>query len=132
MQRFFAKVDSTGGEQACWLWTASMNCYGYGCFQVGTRKNVSAHRFAWALAHGPIPKGMCVLHRCDVPACVNQAHLFLGTQADNAADREAKGRSADNRGEKNPASKLTEAKVREIVSDASLEFCTFFAFDLRC
>lgn len=51
-----------------------------------------AHRVAWMITNGPIPDGLCVLHRCDNPPCVNPAHLFLGTVQDNNADRDAKGR----------------------------------------
>lgn len=64
--------------------------YGYVWFRGKSRR---AHRVAWERAHGPIPAGMCVLHRCDNPPCVNVEHLFLGTQLDNIADRDAKGRT---------------------------------------
>lgn len=53
-----------------------------------------AHRLAWIKAHGPIPKGMFVCHRCDTPACRNVEHLFLGTHAGNMADMVRKGRQA--------------------------------------
>jgi hypothetical protein len=68
--------------------------------RVGTRRygTRQAHAVAWIKAHGPIPpETPCVLHRCDNPPCVNVEHLFLGTHADNAADRAAKGRSARNK-----------------------------------
>lgn len=64
---------------------------GYGT--VGGRVlGTQAHRTAWELAHGAIPKKMCVCHRCDVPLCVNLDHLFLGTHRDNTRDSVAKGR----------------------------------------
>ena len=113
-ERFFAKVDRTGGDQACWLWTGALN-RGYGSFQVGKRK-AYAHRFAWALAHGPIPTGMLICHRCDNPRCCNAAHLFLGTCADNMADKTLKGRQSQ--GEGHGRAKLTETEVREIVAEA--------------
>ena len=64
---------------------------GYGCFAYKGR-NWRAHRVAWILVYGYIPDGLCVLHRCDNPACCNTEHLFTGTQADNMRDKIAKGR----------------------------------------
>lgn len=72
------------------------------------------HRVVWTLARGPIPAGLCVLHRCDVGNCVNIDHLFLGTVTDNNKDRAAKGRSAVRRGSLCGQAKLTEWKVQEI------------------
>ena len=85
----------------CWLWLAACDREGYGkIFDKQTQKTVGAHRHAWAVAHGPIPNGLCVLHRCDIPACVNPDHLFLGTRLDNARDRAAKGRNPVPKGSK--------------------------------
>ncbi len=76
-----------------------------------------AHRWAWVQAHGEIPAGMCVLHRCDNPPCINVAHLFLGTKSDNNVDRRTKGRSAPQDGEHNPRARLTQTQVNAIRID---------------
>lgn len=117
-QRFWSKVDIRGpGEY--WPWTAYANPGGYGRFGINGRLKY-AHRVAWELTRGEIPNGMFVLHHCDNPPCCNSEHpdhLFLGTKADNAADRDKKGRLVPLRvlrGEENLSAKLTEVEVLEI------------------
>ena len=95
-ERFWTKVDRSGGPDACWPWMGHRTRQGYGQVKI-LGKSTPAHRVAWELTNGPIPLGdhfgtTCACHRCDNPPCCNPAHLFLGTMADNVADRDAKGR----------------------------------------
>lgn len=105
--RFWSKVDKTN---ECWLWTASRDTHGYGTFRRDGCVQ-KAHRVSWELTHGLIPDGLHVCHRCDVPACVNPDHLFLGTMKDNMQDRNAKGRAASKVGVNNGRARLTERGV---------------------
>lgn len=90
--RFFEKTIPEPNS-GCLLWTGgSRSGDGYGMIDVAG-KTYQAHRVAWQMEHGPIPSGAYVCHRCDTPACVNVAHLFLGTQRDNVRDAWRKGRA---------------------------------------
>lgn len=109
LARFWSHVDQSGD---CWLWTRATNGVGYGRFAVTKGNIVSTHRFSWEVANGAIPEGQSVLHRCDVRHCVNPAHLFLGSRADNARDMVEKGRNA--RGEQHGIARLTAADARAI------------------
>lgn len=127
-QRFWKKVRKT---ETCWIWTASKRGKGYGAFSYtrdGKMIQDRAHRYSWEIHRGTIPDGLCVLHNCpggDNPACVNPAHLFLGTKKQNNEDMMQKGRynraratpqqgSKYERGEKHHAARLTAEIVREI------------------
>ena len=98
-------------NSGCLLWDGGADVDGYGITSA-LGHSMRTHRVAWIIQRGPIPDGMQVLHRCDVPPCVNVNHLFLGTNEDNRLDQLCKGRSCS--GERNGRAKLTSNSVREI------------------
>lgn len=103
--QFFAKLDKTSSPIGCWLWTGHVEpVNGYG-WAASVPRSDRTHRVAWMLANGPIPKGACVLHKCDVRHCCNPDHLFLGDKQVNSDDKYQKGRQW---------SKLKPEQVREI------------------
>lgn len=111
-ERFWSRVDKAA---TCWLWRGWRDPDGYGQIALPSGRRVRAHAASWLIAHGELPPATrYVLHRCDVPACVNPAHLFLGTQRDNMQDMVAKGRKFVRRGADNTQSKLTADAVRGI------------------
>lgn len=77
----------------CWIWIGRTSTNGYGRIGIGRNKQYAAHRVSWEHYRGPIPAGMIVCHKCDTPLCINPNHLFIGTHADNARDRDRKGRA---------------------------------------
>lgn len=112
IQRFAAKVR-TGAPDECHEWTGLRNKDGYGKLKIDG-KTVTAHRLAFRLANGHWPTPCC-LHRCDNPPCCNATHLFEGTNADNTADRDAKGRQRGGRGSATRSAKLDECDVLDIL-----------------
>lgn len=129
-QRFWSKVDKKSTAD-CWLWLDAKGKKGYGRFKAGG-VSMLAHRTAWQLTHGPIPPytgdgSICVCHKCDVRACCNPAHLFIGSNIDNVRDRDNKGRQSSGQRHRdamrhltsrdfNLNAKLNLTQVREIRS----------------
>ncbi len=108
----FKKFLGEMTESGCVLWKGSVNVRGRPVVNYGDGLRMYAHRASYIINVGPIPDGLCILHCCDNPLCVNPVHLFLGTHTDNMEDMARKGRS--NRGENVSTAKLNEDKVREI------------------
>lgn len=103
IERLLAKVELPDG---CWVWTGAKAVKGYGRIRTGTREDSRtelAHRAMWEAVHGPILGSAAVLHHCDNPPCVRPDHLYLGTLADNARDRDVRARTK---------SRLTAEQVR--------------------
>ncbi|QDF20020.1 endonuclease [Corynebacterium phage Stiles] len=107
VQRFWAKVDIRQPDE-CWNWQAYLASTGYGQFGTGGRIRY-AHRVAFEIGTGRSPAGLVVRHTCDNRACVNPAHLLLGTHADNVRDKVARNRQL--RGEQHGGAVLTDAAV---------------------
>lgn len=105
---FWSRVRKVG---ACWEWQGTFDPKGYGLASILRRKHVFAHRLSFEMNVGD-PGRLCVLHRCDNPACVHPGHLFLGTRRENNEDRDRKGRAAC--GEGHWYAKMTKSEVRRM------------------
>lgn len=116
VKHFWSKVAIKSVDE-CWTWQRGRTPTGYGQFRVD-KTPISAHRFAWSLVHGTIPKGMFICHTCDNPPCCNPSHLFLGTPKDNVIDMTNKGRrgygASGLRGERHGNAILTESNIKEM------------------
>jgi hypothetical protein len=102
----------------CWLWTGAVKEKNYGVIGLGRRGEgiEKAHRVAYRLYKGDIPQGLCILHNCDNPACVNPDHLRLGTLKENSQDCVSRKRNfvPNNRGERSKTRKLSLEQVNDI------------------
>ena len=119
IRRFMEKIEPCPAS-GCWLWTGAIRGDGYGAFRPGIRPRPQegAHRLAWQLWRETDIANMQVLHRCDVPLCVNPDHLFLGTHQDNVNDKCKKGRTYHpGFGTQHHSSKLTPDQVIAIRND---------------
>src|SRR5262245_4297606 len=117
----FARKWRPDEATGCWLWVGHRSRKGYGLIGVmggvgRSHRGRQAHRVSWELHVGPIPDGMMVCHRCDIPACVRPDHLFLGTGFDNMRDARDKRRLHNPPGERSPHARLTDAQVREVIA----------------
>lgn len=113
VDRFLSKVR-VDKKSSCHMFAGYRTWEGYGRFSIGGYSEV-AHRVAWTIANGQVPKGLWVLHTCDNPPCVNPKHLCLGTRQDNANDMLARGRSKGAVGEGYGNAKLMKYQVRNIL-----------------
>ena len=113
LRRFWSKVDRRRKDE-CWPWKAYRSPSGHGKFQLGGRgaRTITASRFLWELTHGPVRRGLEVIHCCPNGWCMNPSHLFVGTPADRGAELFRQGRTCA--GERHPNSRLTAAQVAEI------------------
>lgn len=113
-ERFLKYVERS---DECWLWVGAKLPRGYGRFYFNGKPRY-AHRVSVELLGGrPVAGDEVVMHRCDTPACVNPAHLSVGSQTDNMRDASAKGRTvnvSDWRGSRNPRAKLTDEQVESL------------------
>lgn len=89
-ERFWSKVDKSGGPDSCWMWTGSRNKkkgkLTYGLFKPAGEKTTPAHRYSYRERYGSIPDGLLVCHRCNNPGCVNPEHLYAADNATNIRD----------------------------------------------
>ena len=123
------KAQTVINEKGCHIFTGTKDECGYGRIWQG-KKLVRLHRAMYEKLHGEIPKGLVILHKCDVPACINPNHLLLGTQGDNVEDMIQKKRNNPSIGSKHGMAKLTESdipKIKQRLNDG--ETCVAIAKD---
>jgi hypothetical protein len=104
-------------NSGCFLWTGYYCKDGYG--RIYDRR---AHRLAYKVFVGEIPRGMCICHKCDVPCCVNPDHLFIGTNSDNSADMSKKGRHGNTKLTAKQVSEIRSLKGKEVQEKTALRY----------
>ena len=115
-RRFFSKTKLSR-ETGCLEWLAGKNSCARGVFW-WLGKQRAAHRFAYEIVSGKVPKGLEILHKCDNVGCVRFKHLYAGTQAQNMLDKKNRGRAKGiHLGEKNPQAKFTSVRVKNLRKD---------------
>lgn len=110
-KRFYKRVLKT---DTCWIWKGTVDTQGYGSLYDENSRQEKAHRISYRLNIGEIPKGLCVMHKCDNRLCVNPEHLQLGTRKENNQDRINKGRTKE--GLELPRTKLSDQDIYTILS----------------
>lgn len=113
--RFWAKVDMSGGPDACWPWTGGLFPNGYGRLRVGKRRGL-AHKVAHELTNGHIPHPLKACHECDNRPCCNPGHIWAGTQKANMEDMLQKGRGNWRRGPSHPKYKFTDDQIAAAIA----------------
>lgn len=115
VKRFITKLVVSEDGKDCWIWEGCIGKAGYGFIRVKDR-NLLTYRLAYSIFVEEIPEGKCVLHTCDIRACCNPDHLWVGTKKDNTQDMVSKGRNGYGSiyGKDNYNSKLAERDIPKI------------------
>lgn len=131
IEQFWNQVEKSSD---CWNWKGKLNNCHYGTFYIN-KQFLLTHRLAFALTNRDVKIGECVCHHCDNPGCVNPDHLWIGTIADNAKDREEKGRGVRSKEPKKFISRALAEKIRHAHSQTALKPSTLgliYGVSRRC
>ena len=126
--RFLRQVDDSSSPTGCWTWLGATDAKGYGSMGI-SGQTWAAHRLSYALHNSDLPPDAFICHHCDNPPCVNPAHIYAGTPADNVRDMVSRGRNVAHGGELCGKSRLTTATVQSVRADYATG--TFRQVDLR-
>ena len=116
LERFWKKVKPPKNKDDCWIWNGCLSNHGYGSFNnTVLGKMIRSHRFSYECYNGPIPDGMLVCHKCDIPSCCNPNHLWIGTPQQNNLDKMIKNRHSSKYGSECNLSILSEIDIIDII-----------------
>lgn len=109
----FIRYTMPEPNTGCWLWCGSLTgAFNYGVFYSQKKGRMLAHRYSYELHKGSIPDGLCIMHMCDNPICVNPDHLKPGTRSENSIDKVNKNRQA--KGEMYRNAKISDEDAYDI------------------